>query len=240
MDDRAWGIARGRLIVGFGFLLAVTIAVMAVPRLLAGWSRLVASAGISALYDGRPLTAAGYRRTVEGLEDSLRLHRDPATLGDLGLAYLSATQGWSGPIDVRFARLLDAGREALSAGLAMAPGEPNAWTHLAYGETLAGHDRPAVSALGASFRFGPYVPELAPSRSELCLVHRSELPEWLAAACAEELILALRVAPDRVVASALANSAVEIVRAASRGDAELLTSFEAALAAAVPEGNSTP
>src|SRR4051794_22821170 len=98
--------------------------------MVANFLKLAGTRGMTALYVGQSLTPTAYDRIATSRWSALEWVDDPQGWTDIGLAYLSAIEGWRGPPDEDFHTLLKQARLAFHKGLSQAPGQPGPWAQL--------------------------------------------------------------------------------------------------------------
>jgi hypothetical protein len=121
---------------------------------------------------------------------------------------------------------------ALRTSLRLAPASPHAWTRLAYAEMLL-HDGPtdaAAAALAMSMLTGRYEPDLMFARLELCFLAWPNFAVADRELVLDQVALAWRKSPKRLLDAALATGGAGILRGAFAGDPAILTDLERRLA----------
>jgi hypothetical protein len=164
------------------------------------------------------------------LSTSLHWVRSGWTLKQLGLAELvlaeSAAAGSASPTELR-----RAARQHLSAGLAVAPADPVAWSGLASADIAEGGATvPAARALVLSLLTGPHEPTIFWQRLDLCLALWPAVAEPDRSPVLEQLRQGWAAAPERLAALARQRNASAAVRAALATQPASLQRFEAMIA----------
>jgi hypothetical protein len=120
--------------------------------------------------------------------------------------------------------------ESLRAGLARAPARPYAWTRLALAELEAAGPSPTLAApLEMALITARYIPHLLFARLDLCLVAWPYLGSDAREMVFEQVRMAWRRSPDRLVELALIMELVDVVRTALLISPLELEAFEKAL-----------
>ena len=116
---------------------------------------------------------------------------------------------------------------AFHDGLSSAPASPHAWTRLAYAEMLAaGPSSSVASALTMSMLTARYEPDLLFARLELCLINWSYFSRSDRDQVLDQVRIAWRQAPDRLVKVAIGSNGLGAVRAALARTPKDLSEFE--------------
>lgn len=160
------------------------------------------------------------------------LNRTPTPAADLDVAAaeLAAAERWSGAAEYKLDRglillrralaaadpqertaLLTAAEQATAAGLMTAPGEPGAWTRLAWLRRQRGDIDGALAALRLSWLSGAFTPVLMESRLEFALSLQSAMNEEMLSLLRRQVRLVWVISPDfvtRLVANGSAGALV--------------------------------
>ncbi len=120
---------------------------------------------------------------------------------------------------------------SLRAGLARAPARPYAWTRLALAKLIAGgHPSPALAKpLEMALITARYIPRLLFIRLDLCLVAWPYFGSDAREMVFEQVRIAWRRSPDRLVELALIMELLDVVRTALLNSPLELAAFEKAL-----------
>lgn len=203
---------------------------LAVPRTIGAFQMLPGNRTIleiarggDASRESLEVLAASRRRAADWL-DSGRLW------SDLAAAELLIAESGDAGADRDSIRRAAA---ALRTSLRLAPASPHAWTRLAYAEMLL-HDGPtdaAASALAMSMLTGRYEPDLMFARLELGFLAWPNFAIADRELVLDQVALAWRKSPKRLLDAALATDGTGILRGAFAGDPAILADLERRLAA---------
>ncbi len=121
--------------------------------------------------------------------------------------------------------------DSLAFALALSPADPHAWTRRAYAEMLLnGPSGVAASALVMSVLTARYEPDLMFVRLELCLLSWSHFSVGDRSFVLDQIRLAWRQSPDRLLNLAANTGRLDVVRDAFAGYTGELASMERRLA----------
>lgn len=176
-----------------GLLLA-----LGVPRLMAAVQSLDAREALQGVYAKAPVSTERLGSAAAGLVEANRWVRDG--MADVFRGVLLAQQAQRTPPGPEQDRLYREAAAATEAGLAAAPGDPNAWYRLAYLRALSGDRSGALSALHASMLAGAVAPETMVPRVELGLALLAYMDDEVRALFSRQIRLAWVIAPDFVAA----------------------------------------
>lgn len=148
-----------------GAALGAVLAVLGAPRLAASLAALDAAELLPLARGGQPVEPAALTSAAAGLARALAWTPDGGLAADRGYLLLAAA-GETEDENQR-ARLLAEAEQATAAGLALAPGQPNAWARLAHLRWRRGDGAGAAAALRLSFLSGATTPSLMEGRLTL-------------------------------------------------------------------------
>lgn len=214
-----WGMALA-LAVG------LTLLYLAVPRAVAGFIMQPGNRVLNDIQEGGAIDEQALvalvesRRRAAGWIDSGRLWSDLAVAQFM----LAETGVPSGGAD--FDRIRQAS-ESLEIALALAPANPHAWTRRAYAELLlGGPSEAAASALVMAMLTARYEPDLLFVRLQLGLVLWPRFTVEDRELVLDQIRIAWRKSPERLVNIAADTGRIAIVRGAFAGAPETLAAVE--------------
>lgn len=192
---------------------------LSVPRFMAEIALLPGNHLLDLAQHGTRLGAGELRRLIATRQSALAWTGSARVRIGLASAELSAAGGGSGDgagDNQTMARAI----EDLRLGLAQAPADPEAWTRAAYAEMAEGQPaRRIVPLLAMAIETAPVAPGLTFSRLELCFVEWPYLSAPVRASVDEQIRIAWRQSPERLVGLAAATGRKEAVRdALAEGD----------------------
>lgn len=208
--NRAGRIATAALT----FALGAGLLYLAVPRALAVFFGLPGEPVLSRIQEGRSVTHEDLEVLIASRRRALGWVQSGRLYTDLGLAQLmlSDSRGGAGGFE---RTLLADSIVSLRRGLILAPARPHAWTRLAYAELAAEGSRATVAqALEMALITAPYEPKLLFARLELCLLAWASLSDEAGARTYDQIRLAWKQDPKRLVALARGMGRANIVRSA--------------------------
>lgn len=214
------------LAAGLCLIVAVVLLVQGVPRLVSAFSTFPASPVLHKLQMLEEVGDADLRTLVDAQNGGIRWAPSGREYTDMALGQLLLAERL--PVgSAERDRLLGESIAALRTGLALAPGNPFAWTRLAQAETLRERGAPeAMAALRLAFDTAPYEPRLMFIRLRIGLVNW----KWLGAGDRKLIFRQIRQAwdlkPGRLVDTALDVNRINVVRAALFSNREALAEFE--------------
>jgi O-antigen ligase len=192
--------------------LAVTILVLAVPRLVAETLGLPGNHVLRAIEDGRSPGSRDLRILAASREHSLTWVDASRGHADLALAKLLLEESSEGAS--RGVYVAEATRN-LEASLALAPADPYAWTRLAFGEILAAAPaRRVLPLLRMAVRTGPFEPELVLPRLRLLLIEAPHLAAEDGPLVEAQVRFAWLRARDDLIRAAFSSGRSDVVRLA--------------------------
>ena len=221
--------ARRYLTLAGVAIAGLVLLYLAVPRTIGAFQMLPGNRTILEIARGGDAdrdsleVLAASRRRAAGWLDSGRLWSDLAAA-----ELLIAESGDAGADQDSIRRAAS----ALRTSLRLAPASPHAWTRLAYAEMLL-HDGPtdaAASALAMSMLTGRYEPDLMFARLELCFLAWPNFAIGDRELVLDQVALAWRKSPKRLLDAALATDGTSILRGAFAGDPAILADLERRLA----------
>lgn len=125
--------------------------------------------------------------------------------------------------------------ESFTASLSIAPANPGAWTRLAFTEVLEKGLSPSVAShLIMSIRLARYEPDLSFSRLRLCLAAWTHFAPQDRELILEQIRLAWRQSPDRVVELATELQRTDVIRTALAQNPPDLHDFDARVSKSQP------
>jgi O-antigen ligase len=209
---------------------AVTVLVLALPRIAAETLLLPGNHVLRAIEDGRASGPRDLRILAASREHSLSWADAARVHADLALAKLlleESSQGTSNGV-----RITEATRN-LEASLALAPADPYAWTRLAYGEILAGAPaRRVLPLLRMAVRTGPFERDLVLPRLRLLLIEAPYFTPEDAPLLEAQVRFAWSQAHDDLVRTAFSSGRSDVVSLAlAEPDREEFGRLETAVAA---------
>ena len=149
-------------------LLGLLLLVLAGPRVISNYYLAVGNSAYELVARGAPMARASLDRARRSREAALAVLETGAATKQLGHILLrdALARPWSDP---ERTSLLAQAVQRLRRGLALEPADLFAWYHLALAEWWRGRLRDAATALGMSYRTGPYEPTLVTERGRLAL-----------------------------------------------------------------------
>lgn len=203
-------------------LLGAAILFLGVPRTIAAFAVLPGNQALREIQERKPVGDEDLVVLADSRERALLWAEAGRTWTDLALAQLlrAFAEGETGR---HKAELVEKAIASLKSGLRLAPARPHAWTRLAYAQFLAGEPLPTVSAtLRMALLTATYEPRLVFARLELCLRAWRYFEPQDRDLILQQVRLAWRTAPHRLVELAQRSGRLGVVRAAlSRTPADL-------------------
>ncbi len=207
-------------------LLAVGLLYLGAPRTIAAFVGLPGNYPLEQIQIGESESAKSLEILITSRERALVWVESGRVLTDLALAQLVLAygSGENGAYDqAGLARAIG----SLRAGLARAPARPYAWTRLALAELAAGGPSPGLAKpLEMSLITARYTPRLLFVRLDLCLVAWPHLGADARDMVFEQIRIAWRRSPDRLVELVLVMELLDVVRTALRASPVELEAFE--------------
>ena len=195
-------------------LLAVGLLYLGAPRTIAAFVSLPGDYVLERIQIRESMSARNLETLIISRERALAWVEAGRIQTDLALAQLvlAKASGEDGAYDqAEVARAI----ESLRAGLARAPARPYAWTRLALAELEAGGPSPEVAKpLEMALITARYVPHLLFVRLELCLVAWPYFDSDARDLVFQQVRIAWRRWPDRMVDLALITERLDVVRTA--------------------------
>ncbi len=210
-------------------LLAVGLLYLGAPRTFAAFVSLPGNYPLEQIQIGESLSARDLEILIVSRERALAWVEAGRVQTDLALAQLvlAKASGEDGAYNqAGVARAI----ESLRTGLAWAPARPYAWTRLALAELEATGPSPELAKpLEMALITARYIPRLLFVRLDLCLVAWPYLDSDAREMVFEQVRIAWRRSPDRLVDLALVMELLDVVRTALLISPLELEAFEKAL-----------
>lgn len=187
-------------------LAAVTLGA---PRLIGELHALAAREMVQATLNGTPTPAADLEAAAAELAVAERWSGAAEHKLDRGLILLRRALAATDPQERT--TLFAAAEHATVAGLMTAPGEPGAWTRLAWLRRQRGDIDGALAALRLSWLSGAFTPVLMESRLEFALSLQSAMNEEMLSLLRRQIRLVWVISPDfvtRLVANGSAGALI--------------------------------
>jgi hypothetical protein len=166
------------------------------PRLIGGLHALTAREAVSAALEGAVPPVAVLETAAAELAAAERWSGVAEYKLDRGLLLLRQASMAADPQEQ--AALFTAAEDATVAGLATAPGEPGAWTRLAWLRRRRGDVDGALAALRLSWLSGSFTPALMNSRLEFALSLQAAMDEEMLSLLRRQIRLVWVTSPDFV------------------------------------------
>lgn len=201
---------HGGAVVGLG--IAVLLAVLGIPRLVAALLALDAQAVLWQVHAGTAVPPAVLADASAGLDKAGRWSAEGEGETDRGLLLLH--QAVALPPGPERTGLLDQATTATTAGLAAAPGQPGPWARLAWLREQGDNPAGAVRALRLSWLSGGFDPGLMASRLELALRLLPAMDPETRSLLRRQIRLTWAVAPEFVAGLSGHDGAAPVIREA--------------------------
>jgi hypothetical protein len=201
-------------IASLSLLLGVLLLVLSVPRIIAEILMLPGNRVLAMMHDANRPSDKELALFIASRQRSLPWSGSARLRTDLGSAHLLQLRNIAGG-GPRYQEEMAEGRDMLREGLARAPGNPYAWTKLAYASVLdqAPPSR-VVPLLEMAIRTAPFELPLTFARTLLCFVEWDYFPASTRPILNEQLRLAWGQSADEIIRLARATGRIDALREA--------------------------
>lgn len=210
--------------MAIAFAASLALLYLAVPRTVAGFITAPSYRTLQDIQKGGAIDDAALVSLVESRRRAAGWVESGRYWSDLAMAefLLADTGGASGDRN----RIMLASY-SLEAALALSPADPHGWTRRAYAELLLnGPSEVTASALVMSVLTARYEPDLMFVRLELCLLSWPHFSLEDRELVEDQISLAWRQSPDRVLDLAAVVGGLSVVRGALAGSPDSLAEME--------------
>lgn len=207
-------------------MLGALVLYLGLPRTIAAFALLPGNQTLRLIQNGETVKREKLEALVESRKLALAWVDSGRTWSDLALAQLLLAEPRNGGGKPR-QELVDQALASLDLALRAAPANPHAWTRLAYADLLTrGPSRSVSAALAMSILTARYEPDLMFARLELSLGAWRYFPLQDRDLVLDQVRLAWRRSPERLVELAKRTGEIAAIRVALAAAPADLAAFE--------------